>query len=224
MKVSAELQRPIRESRSNCGTRRKKEMKRLITISPGLAPLLLLLGTGLLQAAPIIYTFTGSGTGTLGATPFTSANFVATLTTDTSQVIFQSVFGALGAIGIPAQIDISGVGLETFTGVTFLSTFSNVLDFGEGNGALFNAPGNLIENDNSAFLGYDLVSNKTVTGPNVYLAQFVNANTSGGALSFTRMSNVTFQAAVGTGTPEPATFFLLLGALAAVPLVKRVNR
>jgi hypothetical protein len=188
----------------------------------GLAPLLLG-GAGLLQGGLITYTFSGNGTGALGATRFTAVDFVVTLTTDTANVVYQNSLSSVGAIGLPAVIDIAGVGVETFTGTTVLYDFNNEAGFAEGDAGLFTAPGNIISIDDSAFVGYDLISNLTVSGPNVYLSSFSNAGTDGGALTFNRMSNVTFQA-VATA-PEPGSMFLLLGAFGiAVPLLTRKVR
>jgi len=192
---------------------------------------LLLLCAGAVSAAPITYTFTGSGTGTEGGTAFTGANFVITLSGNTSQVGNQGIFG-FGVTPIPAQINISGVGTTSFTGETFLleyqlNTTTYGFDFGETNsGPLGGAPGNLIELDSTVLFQYDMISNKTDSGPNVYLPQFVNANTAAGQLTYTSMSNVTFQAVVGStsATPEPASVGCVTLGLAGLCLHARKHR
>jgi hypothetical protein len=186
---------------------------------------------GLIQAAPITYTFSGSGTGTLATTAFTNANFVVTLTSDTSQAIPQSQLGnELGIIPIAAQINITGVGTETFTGTTFLaiSPFQSPiwqLDFGEGNAGLFSAPGNLFELRDATLNQYNLVSNFTDSGTNLYLSQFLAASTNGGALTFTSMSPISFQATVGQASvaPEPGTAGMLLAGLAGLAIAGRAR-
>jgi hypothetical protein len=189
----------------------------------------LLMAAGLIQAGPIVYTYTGSGSGTLGATGFTNAAFTVTLTSDTSQVMPQSqLSGEVGIIPIAAQIAIAGLGTSTFTGTTFLieyqiSSNTYALDFGEGNAGLFTPPGNIIELHSTSLYQYDMVSNLTVTGTNTFLSAFVNTNTSGGALSFSSMTPVTFQATLGQGsaTPEPGTVFTALFGLAGIGLAGR---
>jgi hypothetical protein len=168
---------------------------------------LLIAGAGLLEATPITYTFSGSGSGTLGSTAFTNQNFVATLNTDTSDIFFQGALSSVGDIGLPASINIAGIGNETFLGTTVTAALSSEFDFAVGDAGLFTAPGNIFSLVSPALIGYDQVSNITVTAPNNYLSSFVGVDTSGGALTFTRMSTVTFQAVAGT--PEPGSVWLL---------------
>lgn len=179
----------------------------------------LLLGAGLLHAAPITYTFSGTGTGTLGTTSFTDASFVATLTSDTANVAFVPALSALGILGLPADIEIAGVGSLNFTGTAFIFTGGQVVGFGEDNAGFPSPPGNLIQIDNANVSGYNLASNFTTSGANGILSQFQNAATSGGSLSFSSMSTVTFVSALST--PEPSTFVILGAGLAILAWRKR---
>jgi len=182
---------------------------------------LVLLSAGLLYADPITYTFTGSGTGSLGATNFTNASFTVTLTSDTSNVAVQPVLGSIpGIIGLPADIDIAGIGTENFTGTAFIFAGGVSVGFGEGNSGVPSLPGNLITVNNAALTGYGLTTGITASGTNTILSQFVNADTSGGLLTFNTMSSVTFDSSV-SGVPEPSAFALLGGVVMILVLFKR---
>ncbi len=180
---------------------------RIIRADRRVATLLLLCG-GLLQASPITYTFTGSGTGTLGSTSFTDANFVITLTGDTANVI-TPIGGIPENIGLPANIDIAGIGLLNFGGTPFMySTGFRDLGFGVSDPSLTSPPGNLITIITSDITDYVLVSDFTTSGTNEDLRQFVNVDTDGGLLSIRSMSTVTFQSELSSAVPEPATVVL----------------
>jgi hypothetical protein len=188
-------------------------MKCLTTIAA------LLLGTGILAAAPVTYTFSGLGTGLLGSNSFTNASFVTTITTDTSQVAFQSQLSSWGAIGIPASISIAGLGSATFTGTTVLYDFTHEVGFAVGDSGFLTAPGNIMAVDDNSLVGYQLLTNLTVSGPNPYVSSISGVGTTGGGLTFSHMSPVTFQTVVGT--PEPGSIFLLLGAIGALLLKQK---
>lgn len=184
-----------------------------------LAPLLLL-SVGVLQANPVTYTFTGTGTGTLAPTPlattsFTNANFVVTLTSDTGNVALVPSLGNIPAIvGLPANINISGLGDLNFTGTTFIFAVpaAGEVGFGEDNTGFFSPPGNLIQITNAVLSGYNLTTSATASGANGILSQFNNAATNGGPLSFSSMSTVTFVANVSPA-PEPGSILLTGAAL-----------
>lgn len=74
------------------------------------------------SASPIVYVLTGTATGTLGATPFSSAAFTVTSTADASQVFVASGSPPFQTFEVPAStstIDIDGVGALTFTDATY---------------------------------------------------------------------------------------------------------
>jgi len=182
---------------------------------------LLLLGAGLLHAGPITYTFSGTGTGTLGSTSFTNANFVATIDGDTSNVGFLDELGALGAdSGLSANIDITGPGLLNFTGTAFIFTSGQFVGFGESDGPFPSPPGDLFEIENSSVAGYNLTSDLTASGTNLNLSQFQNVDTDGGLLSFNSMSSVTFESEVAS---EPGSIFMLAAAFGVMPFLMRMR-
>jgi hypothetical protein len=182
--------------------------------------LALLLGVGLLQAGPITYTFSGTGTGALGSTSFTSASFVVTLAGDTSDVGPVAGTGGLSGIaGLPANINIAGVGLLDFTGGAF------ILAEGGFDNVIFGVTDNLINISNPSLFGYDLASDFTTSGTNFSgaLADFNNVGTGGGLLSFSSMSSVTFQSELGSSTPEPQSLFMLASAFVIAPFLRRMR-
>ncbi len=187
-----------------------------------LAILSLALGAAALcSASPITYTFTTTGSGTIGATSFTNALATVTGVGDTSAIFIAPAppFSPDTFVIDPPlfSITISGVGTATFSGT------SPTLG---GHGYIFDNQTNTvagfgIESDhddisnNSSFATYALA---TSIGP---LAgsrmSFTGEATSLGSLTFTPTANGTFTAAVGpAGAPEPSSLFLLLGGLGLI--------
>src|SRR5262249_46820073 len=74
-------------------------------------------GVGSAWARPITYTFTGTGSGSLGANSFTAAAFTITALADTSQVVVRNPFFTYVPTS-SATIDVSGIGSANFTGST----------------------------------------------------------------------------------------------------------
>ena len=170
-----------------------------------------------LAAAPITYRFSGSGSGTIGRSVFEGADFVATINGDTTSVTSQPSLGALGALGLSGNISIAGLGVFAFADPLFVFIVEGTGFFGFGNFV----NGNLITANSPAVVCHDLASNfgPTNVGANVNLSQFNNAATSGGALTFGSMSDVTYQAI--TGVPEPATVLLIGAGMASVLVLRR---
>lgn len=76
------------------------------------------------KAAPITYLFTGIGSGTLGATPFTDAVFTITALADTDNIDFIT-FGADTPVVQSSSTTISITGLPTATFNTAKRIFNN---------------------------------------------------------------------------------------------------
>src|SRR5580698_2715369 len=82
---------------------------------------LLLSGAYLLQAEPITYTFTTTGTGTFAGTSFTNAAITVTSTADTTGVVSYLVGGDPVFDNYPTSttLNIAGFAPATFTDPTF---------------------------------------------------------------------------------------------------------
>jgi PEP-CTERM motif len=159
------------------------------------------------KAALINYSFTGTGSGTLDNLGFVDAPFAVSINADTNDVAFQPSLGAFGILNLGGTIDITGVGVATFTLPLFIFGGNGLDAVGFGN---LDANGNLIAifQTGLGLATYDLASNfGPVTGTNANLSQFQNVATDLGTLGFTTMSEVTFVSTV-TGVPEPSSFVL----------------
>jgi hypothetical protein len=148
-------------------------------------------------AAPITYISTGTGSGSIGGTPFTDAAFTITGQADTDDLA--SCGGSCREINhLSTSITIAGVG--TFTITSPLRTFLN------------NTPGLSRQNPpggdlyslyNGNFAGWDLVSDWGPINTTGSLLQWggslPDVNTSGGVLEFADDGAVpgTFQAILG---------------------------
>lgn len=161
------------------------------------ASLVVLAWAAVAAATPITYIYTGTGSGSLGGTPFTDAAFTITGQADTADLA--SCGGACREINhIATSVTIAGVG--TFTITSPLRTFLN------------NTPGLSRQNPPGGdlyslyvgdFAGWDLVSDWGPLNTTGSLLQWAppqpDVNTNGGVLVFTNNGTVpgTFQAVLG---------------------------
>jgi hypothetical protein len=180
------------------------------------------LGTPVLLAGPITFTFSGTATGNLAGTSFTDASYVVTSSADTSQVVetFQPCMPTnpacpvftLGAIS--SQIAIQGLPVATFSDATAWTdpNFSGDI--------IFDNSGLGILGITALFQGletYDLQSSigpifSPVDFPSQFFSAFQNIPTSQGSLSLVAM-NETF---VAVAAPEPDTLLLLVFAISLI--------
>ncbi len=151
---------------------------------------------------PLTITLTGNGSGKLGSTFFNSASFVFTLTTDTTLLTKPPCcFTVDTPAGTPATFSIAGAGSGTLMDnqVVFVDPNTNAIGL-----AHFN-DGDLFDLVDRAFAGYKLdMSLGPVTGPPSFVSSNVALMTSAGALNFTSISTVTFNAVVSAAPPAPS--------------------
>lgn len=157
---------------------------------------ILLLGVCVAIAEPITYIYTGTGSGTIGGTPFTDATFTITGQADTDDLANCSSPDCQDVAHLNTNIVINGVGTYTITSPlrTFLYTGGPTavgLSWVDGFGFdLYDLENNLA--------GWDLVSSWGPVNCSGMLIQwgFSSVNTSGGVLFFEEDFDVaaTFQA------------------------------
>jgi len=182
-----------------------------------LAAALSLLPLGAL-ALPIVYTYSGVGSGMVGGTTFGDASFTITANADTDNIQpWMNAFGGPQNTHLSTSIQIAGVGI--FTIITPSHTWLSQTNSG-GLGA--NLGTNWITLDAPEFVsvGYGLATNfgPVVDSTPSDFSQFYGVQTSGGSLSIEPIQTVTFQAAL---VPEPATYALMLVGVAALGLLVR---
>jgi hypothetical protein len=149
---------------------------------------------GMTFAAPIIYTFTGNGSGTVNSTAFTNAALTVTITGDTTAITNPSP--GLFRLKTWATIDIANVGRATVTEEVRMSLL-------QSNGSLaFQGltRGDLIHGLMEEFKTYALA---TALGPisnamYVYAPQFKDIATTLGLLTFSAGPPLTFKAVLGS--------------------------
>lgn len=188
------------------------------------AIVMLLGGIAPAEANFVTYTFSGTGTGSLGSQNFTNDSFSITVTSDTSLItpfrFIRNNFVNNGYSISPSAtiISLANVGVASFTGGAKVFDNNSTAVLGiqlPSNFDLIDLPVPL------PFATYDL---QTSIGP-IFVAsptavqQFRDVATSSGSLSFTGISNVTFRANV---VPEPASLAMLgMGMLGLVGLAAR---
>lgn len=178
-------------------------------------------------AAPITYTLSGTGNGTVGATPFTNAAYTITVVGDTTAVsggpTFQNV--------VTGTMTIAGIGTATITEPIIVFNNQTNSAFGVGR------PGSdLLDVNDAAFATYALA---TSLGPipglvPFALNQFNLLASSLGAITMPTSGPVTFQATTGAAPPPAAStpvptlseyglllLALLTGGMAALRLRSR---
>jgi hypothetical protein len=179
----------------------------------------ILLFCGALQANAdtITYTESGTATGSIGATNFTSALVTITFAGDTTNVT-----GASGFFTNPvgtATVSIGGIGTFAFTDSLFVFDNQSFSVAGISDATLNDIMDTI---GSSAFNTYDLT---TALGPVTGLSGFnpgSSYGTSGGGLVFGDMSaNSTFSATTTAGVPEPSSLVLLGAAMAGLLILRR---
>lgn len=176
-------------------------------------------------AQTITYSFTGFGTGTLNGVAFTQRSFAFTMSTPTAAVS-ETRFGAgvPSVSGLTASFIIAGTSGGTISGLyAFNNKTVRTVGFGsETNSDLLNL------NGLAGLATYGMITNygpQTATGSALFFGQFVNQETSAGALTFSNVSTATFQATVdGNVVPEPSTYLLLSTGLLVMAVVVRRRR
>lgn len=177
-------------------------------------------------AQNIVYTFSGIGTGSFSGAAFTNAAFTINVYANVEDIAADPPLFEYYVEDIRSEFEISGVGSGEFLNDERVFVADNVLGISHG-ASLGESPGpleilDLISDD---FMGYDLSGDfgpVTVTGAGTAIfafEQFINEPTTGGALTFTNVSSVTFSATV---IPEPSG--ALLGLASGSALVWRRRR
>jgi hypothetical protein len=179
-------------------------------------------------AAPITYIYTGTGSGTIGGTPFTNAAFTITGQADTNDLASCGT-GCQEVNHQSTSILISGVGTYDISSPlrTFMSLGVGLSRQDPPGGDLYDLQGN--------FSGWDLVSN---WGPVITLGglgQWTSpqVNTSGGVLVFQDQAEVrgTFRAISGQAsvsvpimTGWGVIIFVAIAGLGTVYFIRRQKR
>ena len=193
------------------------------TLIAAVALAALVLGGSRARALPIEVTITATGSGTIGATPFTDAPFTLRLIGDTAaRRTFSPEVSDIALTS--ASIEIAGVGTAQFTGPTRVFGFRGNALYPPAGG--FSRAGDagvdILDVHGAAFATWDMT---TDIGPvfdadlSDALPQAVNLGTTLGQLDFTAYANGTFTAHV----PEP-TAAAGIGALALAAMTARRAR
>ena len=176
------------------------------------------------QAAPITYTFTGTGSGSLGSTSFTNANFVVSLVADTAN-IDTTTFGPSTPSVLVTSSMISITGLSPATITEQLRVFNNKSSQIAG----FTATSGFDRYDvsSSALSNYNLDTNFGPITGDLLGSDLIDLATNSGTLNLTASNPTsTFQAVTNAAAaPEPGTLPLVgMGIVSGLGVVRGVRR
>jgi hypothetical protein len=191
-------------------------------------------------AAPITFTFTTAGAGTLAKSDGTDVNFdlstliEVTLVADTSQLQnplipygnggnpLPGVIGYGVGTTVSASLSLAGVSMGALANPTYLFRNGNLVGFGDS------VDFDIFGVSSAALAGYMLDSTFGPTSGFPYFPGVTHiALASGDTVTLTDLSEAygaTFSAAATPAVPEPATLSLLLIGLAALPFRRTVRR
>lgn len=151
------------------------------------------------NAAPITYIYTGTGSGTIGGAPFTDADFTITASADTNDIVDT---GVLEVDHITTSATINGT---TYTISTALRTYKSSgsvglsRSSGLSGGDLYNTA------SDPAFLAWDMSTSLAPVTTTRYLLQWASGtpvDTNAGTLVFDDATITgTFQAVLGAAAP-----------------------
>ena len=178
-----------------------------------------------LDAAAIVYTFNGFGTGTIGSVQFTDAAFTLEVFANTNNVeTIQFPDGRGGFVPLDtvdddsSRITIAGIGNALFASPERIFCNRSLSTAGFGHGT--DHPSNQFDQldvTHPAFSSYDLRSAFGPINGGTVQEFFDNEQTTRGALSFSAVRDVTFTAVI----PEPSASVLLMAAVAGGAAVRR---
>lgn len=152
-----------------------------------------------INAAPITYTFKGTGSGVFGGVPFSSAQFTVSLFGDSTNVS-ELGGGVCSVDGWASAVGVRGAGYGTFTTTKRVFASGASLGFSRG---MTDGGFDLLNVQHASFAGYDLRSSFGLIGnlsPSAGTAAFSELTTVG-LISFSSMSGISFKAE--TGDPAP---------------------
>lgn len=175
------------------------------------------------SALPITFISEGTGTGSIGATSFTSNAYRITSTGDTDDR--QSLPGVFFIDHLTASIEIFGIGVFDF--ITPTRTFVNNTLGGSGFSRAGATGIDLSDRFDPVFHAWDMLTSfgPLLTTASLEQWDFSPVDTSGGVLAFNdAQTRGIFQATVGTSVPEPTSASLFGLALLALGARKRARR
>lgn len=172
------------------------------------------------NAAPIVYSFEGTGSGSVGSTPLSNTPFRIRVSSDTTNVStthpYTSVVAPPGA-----EIEINGVGTGVFQLNVSVNRSSTVITFGDHDLNLLLI--GLFAGTSVVPPFYDLTTDfgpVTDTAPTTE-GQFVNIPLDIGPLTFSSLGPVSFQSSI---VPEPSTALLVMTGLVGMAVRQRRHR
>ncbi len=182
----------------------------------------LLMGGAEAQAAPITFTYAGNGSGMIGATTFTDADFLITALADTANIMpWAPASGGTQLTHDSLTIEIAGLGTATIT----TASHTWAVPSGSPGGLGKNLGENWMSWDDGAFAGFDLASNLTATSPPLHLNQFHTVATTLGTLKVESLNGeFTFTSRLGAAVPEPGSIALLGLGVFGLGVVSRRRR